>query len=145
MITFETAFEAHKADPNEGPWCLMIDGKVYGPFACYGRGKAIIAGLDCDGSKLYFQLIWSQGWRFWDSIYSYYTDFPIPTTARPSREPSIPIIKFGRIVGFKEVDADASKFEFSTGKYPPCPRLKVIAHGLKCSFISWLKKARRTR
>ena len=130
MITFETAFKAHKLNPKEGPWCLMINGKVHGPFASYERVKTIVEGLDWKGSNLYFQLIWSQGWRFWDSMFSYYTEEPIPPMARPSREPPIPVIRWGRVVDFKDVDADANKLELASSEPKPCPRWRVVASQL---------------
>ena len=131
MTSFETEFEANTPDPKEGPWCLMIDGKVHGPFASYKRVKAIVAELDWDDSNLYFQLIWSQGWHFWDSIFSYYTEEPVPTTARPSHEPPIPVLRWGRIAGFKNVDTDANKLELASTNPLPCPRWRVLMHQMK--------------
>ena len=124
MQTLRDLIVEYKPEGSDGPWCLKINDVVYGPFSTYERVKEIVCSMNLESQKLYFDQIWAWRWKDWDNIFSFYTDFPIPTLARPMEEDVVPSIKLGKVVTKYQTD-------HKPYTHAPCPRYKVIMRQIR--------------
>ena len=127
MQIFQDSFQEYVPGPADGPWCLKIQKTVYGPFSTYERVEEVVATMDLGSPRLYFDQIWAWRWKGWDTIFGFYTDFPIPTQARRSEPDVIPSIKWGK--GVTQYATDGVPYT-----HAPCPRHKVMLRQMRSMF-----------
>lgn len=102
-MTFFTDFENFDPAGILGPWCLKISGQLFGPFDDYKDVQKIIRVLPHEEKAFFLNLIWHAGMKGWDHIFSFYTENPVPTLARPMIEPPVPLIQGHRITNAEKI------------------------------------------